>query len=427
MVGQCLGGLDRGRAGLESCRGGLGAGCEGLATAHRSIRPVTGSCLIIQLGLCPWRAGVSGDAFAPEELDTIPTPAWQDDFKSIVLQASCNRRTKPVRPNPCAADTYDDAASLWLRTALIGDMRFIAAFRVLAVFAFAFSAVPAGAGDPPRLFDPNSRIARTDLSGLARLRFLTSLDFPPFNFADQTGRPAGFNVEIARAICAELDIAAKCEIQAMPWEELDGALDGMHGEAIIAGHGVTSRLRNERAVSLPYFRFPARFVARSDFAAANTDMYMLARERKVAVVAGSAHAAMLKDWFREAEAVDVDSEADARAALKDGSADLIFGDGVALSFWLASPDASGCCSFVSGPFLSTHFLGDGMVIVMRKDNEPVMDAINSALAALESKGIYREIYARHFPIDPFADGIGAEKEQELEPSEGQAESPDQSG
>ena len=117
----------------------------------------------------------------------------------------------------------------------------------------------------------------------------------------------------------------------------------------------------------------------------------------------------------------------AHKALLDGNVDMIFGDGVALSFWIASTDAKGCCAFVSGPFLSSHFLGDGMVIVMRRDGEQVMSAINAALAALEEKGVYREIYSRYFPIDPFVDGIGAPEAPALEPGEGQAESPQQSG
>ncbi|WP_425419681.1 transporter substrate-binding domain-containing protein [Oricola indica] len=304
-------------------------------------------------------------------------------------------------------------------------MRYSVVSRAVAALVLVLAAVmPAGAGDPPRLSDPNSRIAPTDLTGLLRLRFLTTLDFPPFNFADPQRRPTGFNVEIVRAICAELGIEAKCEIQAMPWEELDLALDGLRGEAIIAGHGISTQLRANRVVSRPYFKFPARFVARSDFRAPTTDMYSLARDRKVAVVAGSAHAEMLKSWFREAVPVEVQDEAAAYTALQREEVELVFGDGVALSFWLASLSAGSCCSFVSGPFLSDRYLGPGMAIVMRKDSAPVMTALNAALNAIEEKGVYREIYQRYFPLDPYADGIGAPT---LPSDEGQAQSPEQSG
>jgi polar amino acid transport system substrate-binding protein len=302
----------------------------------------------------------------------------------------------------------------------------VAVWRALMLGAMLLATViPSRADDAPRLSDPNDRIARSDLSGLLRLRFLTSLDFPPFNFADSQRRPAGFNVEIARALCAELGVETKCEIQAMPWEELFPALDGLHGEAVIAGHGISSELRKDRAVSAPYFRFPARFAARSDFAVGSgTDMTRLVLGKKVAVVKESAHAAMLEAWFPDAVAVGFSGPAETYDALTEGEVDLIFGDGVGLSFWLASPKAKACCSFVSGPFMSDHFLGPGMAIVMREDSARLVPVINSALAALEEKGVYQEIFTRYFPLSPFADGLAAPASAA---PEGQAERPEQSG
>ncbi len=39
------------------------------------------------------------------------------------------------------------------------------------------------------------------------IRFVTTDDFPPFDFVDAGGRLTGFNVELARAICQRLAIA----------------------------------------------------------------------------------------------------------------------------------------------------------------------------------------------------------------------------
>ncbi|QKV19357.1 transporter substrate-binding domain-containing protein [Oricola thermophila] len=308
---------------------------------------------------------------------------------------------------------------------MVGISNPVSGIRILLFgAALAAAAIPARAEDAPRLFDPNDRGARFDLSGLVRLRFLTTLDFPPFNFADPQGRPVGFNIDIARAICAELDIEAKCEIEAMPWEELDPALDGLRGEAIIAGHRITAGLREARAVSAPYFRFPARFAARNGFVPDSTDMTRLVLGKQVAVVRGSAHAAMLRAWFPDAVAVEFDTPAETYDALASSETEYVFGDGVAMSFWLASPKADGCCRFVSGPFISDHFLGPGISIVMRKDSARMIPVIDSALLALEEKGIYEEIFTRFFPLSPFADGIGAPVSAA---PEGQAESPEQSG
>jgi polar amino acid transport system substrate-binding protein len=301
--------------------------------------------------------------------------------------------------------------------------------RLILLIAGSIAALVASAGaqDAPRLSDPNTRVARPDLAGLPRLRFLTTLDFPPFNFADAYGRAAGLNIDLARAICSELNIEEKCEIQAMPWEELDATLGGMRGEAIVAGHRITSELRAARDLSSPYFKFPARFAARADFEYPPSGMSAAVAGKKVAVVARSAHAAMLASWFPEADAVAVPGMEEAYSRLQAGEVDLMFGDGVAMSFWLTSDAADNCCRFVSGPYLSDHFLGLGMTIVMRRGSADLTDAINSALKAIDDNGTYREIYARYFPLSPFSTPPAAASSSAREPRKGQAQRPDETG
>lgn len=254
--------------------------------------------------------------------------------------------------------------------------------------------------EPPRIWDPGYRIVSPDVAGIPRLRILTSLDFPPFNFADANRKPTGFNVDLARAICAELDVTERCEIQAIPWDELEPALDGRRGEVILAGTAPSAEKRLRYGLSEPYFRFPARFVAGRAFQPGD-DFVQALEGRKVAVVARSAHAAMLDTHFPAAEPVPVADMPTAYQALRDGEADLVFGDGVTLSFWLAAPASEQCCRFVSGPYMSDSHLGQGMVAVTRAQDQLLLDAINAALKAVEQNGVYAEIFARYFPIDPF--------------------------
>src|SRR5690606_6771155 len=106
------------------------------------------------------------------------------------------------------------------------------------------------------------RLPKPDLSQMQRLRFLTTTDFPPFNFLDDGGRLSGFHIDLARAICAELNVSDRCQIQALPWNELQAALEKGDGEAILAGISVTAQSRATYALSRPYMIFPARFMTR---------------------------------------------------------------------------------------------------------------------------------------------------------------------
>lgn len=266
---------------------------------------------------------------------------------------------------------------------------------VFAVPASGLSAQEAGSSFP-RLFDSRERLAKPDLSTLSRLRFLTTLDFPPFNFADGSGRPTGFHVDLARAICDNLEIAERCQIQAMPYGELMGALDRGEGDAIIAGVAVTGKLREDYLFSRPYMALPARFLQKKKAGIAGPAAAALIG-KSVGVVAKTAHEAMLRAWFPKAKAVSFPDRAGLMKGLKDGAVDVVFGDGVQLSFWAAGEEAAQCCSLYDGPYWSDRFLGEGLAIMLPASGDILQQAIDHALLELSREGRLNELYLRYFP------------------------------
>jgi len=248
----------------------------------------------------------------------------------------------------------------------------------------------------PVLFDARERLPKPDLSTLVRLRFLTSVDFPPFNFADQNGKLSGFHIDLAREICDELGISDKCQIQALPFEELQGALSASQGDAVIAGVAVTPELRKSFAFSRPFLMLPARFVRNLKAPIDGRTAAGLAGH-SVGVVKGTTHEAMLAAFFPAIKPVPFDDKDALLAAVKDGKVDAGFADGLQLSFWVSSPSAEKCCALFDGPYLSQQFLGEGMTIMLREQDADLTAAINHALATLSRNGRLQEIYLRYFP------------------------------
>lgn len=248
----------------------------------------------------------------------------------------------------------------------------------------------------PILFDARERLPKPDLSSLVRLRFLTSTDFPPFNFLDQNGKLTGFHVELARKICDELAIADKCQIQALPFNDLQGALAASQGDAVIGGVAVTPELRKSFAFSRPFLMLPARFLRNLKASLNGTTAASLAGH-PVGVVKGTTHEAMLASFFPTIKPVPFDDKDALLAALKDGKVDAVFADGLQLSFWVSSPAAEKCCALFDGPYLSQQFLGEGMTIMLRQQDADLTAAINHALATLSRDGRLQEIYLRYFP------------------------------
>jgi polar amino acid transport system substrate-binding protein len=250
----------------------------------------------------------------------------------------------------------------------------------------------------PGFWDPRRRPERPDLSRIQTIRFLTEIDYPPFDFAGPDGNPAGLNVDLARLICDEIKVT--CTIQARLFDTLLDALSDNRGDAVIASIAPTAETRRRADFTDPYYRTPARFVARVDSKIGDV-LPERVEGAKIAVIAGTAHEAFLKAMFTGAEVRPYANAAAAREALRNKEVDLLFGDGIALSFWLNGTDSGGCCVFRGGPFLESRFFGEGIGIAVKRGNDLLRQALNWALFRLWEKGSFTDLWLRYFPISPF--------------------------
>ena len=249
----------------------------------------------------------------------------------------------------------------------------------------------------PNYWDPSVRFIKPEGLKIDRLRFLTTTDFPPFNFIDRDKRLSGFHVDLARQICTELAILHLCQIQALPWNDLAKAVENGEGEAIIAGLEMASETKKIYDFSLPFLQIPARFAA-LQASGLSEPMANALFKKKTALVRGSAHARYFKAVFANRQYQEFDSLADAKKALLEKNVDLLFADAVSLAFWLTSKTAANCCSFVGGPYISREYFGNGLTIAVAKNRPKLVEALNFALRRISENGTFRELYLRYFPL-----------------------------
>lgn len=243
----------------------------------------------------------------------------------------------------------------------------------------------------PRLrFDPTSPRAGV-------VRFLTSDDNPPFNFTGPDGSLAGYNIDLARALCQELKLA--CTVQARRADLLAEALIENAGDALIAAP--TGLSDQNIAQTLPYLPRPARFVVRTNGPNLITATVAGLAGRTVGVVADTAHATYLARFFPQAQTTPFPSRGLMLDALASGAIDLAFADGAELAFWLNGVSAAGCCAFVPGAFLDPALFGAGFAIAVRASDDDLRRAFDGALARLDARGSMAELYLRYFPVPLF--------------------------
>ena len=281
---------------------------------------------------------------------------------------------------------------------------------VVIAFGYAIAGAPMASAEPapfvPSFWDPAQRPDKPDLGGLRVIRFMTEDDYPPMHFLTEDGRLAGFNVDLARALCEELAVA--CTVQARRWDTLLPSLAEGRGDAVLASLRATPTLRRDFALTAAYLRTPARFAVRTAAAAAvgasaaapatpDVSPRGLAG-RSVAVVENTAHAAYLAAFFPAAQAKPFSDLDTARDALRRGEVDALFADGLTLAVWLNSTEGAACCAFAGGPYTESRYFGEGVAIALRRSEPVLRRALDWALWRLAQKGTYAELYLRYFPV-----------------------------
>lgn len=236
---------------------------------------------------------------------------------------------------------------------------------------------------------------KPDWSWLVVLRFVTETDYPPFNYRDEDGALTGFNVDLARALCRELDLT--CEVNAVDWSKLVPALKSEEADAAVASLAITPQTIAQVDFTDSYYATPAKFVFRNTSKVADVlpeDLEGL----KIGVVKDTAHEAYLRHFFAKSDIVTFTGDDELRAALRDGKIEALFGDAISLMFWINGADSQSCCQFRGRGFLEAKYFGEGVAIAVEKGNIRLKEVLNYALARVRASGRMEELMLRYFPL-----------------------------
>ena len=221
-----------------------------------------------------------------------------------------------------------------------------------------------------------------------KLRIATTGGYPPFNYTDDAGRFQGFDIDIARALCARME--AECAFVRQDWEGLIPALRAGEFDAIAASMSITAKRRELVSFTDRYYSNVVRFVARTGSGFDPADL----GGRTI----GAARATIAWDWLEEnaADIATVRLYTDQEELLRDlvaGRVDAIFGDGLGSHAWLEGAEGSGFEFAGAG-----YRLDEGIGMAVRKEDEGLRHRLNYALQGILADGTYEEINARYFPF-----------------------------
>ncbi|MEO1025509.1 MAG: transporter substrate-binding domain-containing protein [Pseudomonadota bacterium] len=222
------------------------------------------------------------------------------------------------------------------------------------------------------------------------LRVATEGFYAPFNFIDSNGELAGFDIDIANALCAEM--GATCEVVQNDWDALIPGLVENQYDVIIASMSITPEREAQVAFSLPYYSNALAFLGRRG---SNIEISKEGLSgRKVGVQRSTVSSEYLEDTYGDQVEIQLfDTQEAALNTLADGGLDLVIGDNLPAYAWLQSEQGQ-AYEFV-GEFVD---IDDRIGIALRLDDQDLLDKINDALISIIGNGVYQEINAKYFPF-----------------------------
>lgn len=234
---------------------------------------------------------------------------------------------------------------------------------------------------------------------LKHLRIATEGAYAPFNYVAADGSLQGFEVDLAHALCAQMQV--DCTIAQQQWDGMiPNLMDGKY-DAIIASMSITNERKRMIAFSEPYYNTPAVLVAKNGTRIVlGDDGNPTAGSFKgltIGVQSTTIHEYFAARHFSGARLVHYATSEEADEALLAGQIDARFDDILALYANLMKNHGADYAVFGKGYYGGE--LGNGVGIGLRKEDTALRSAFNSALDAIYADGTYRKINAKYFAFD----------------------------
>lgn len=231
---------------------------------------------------------------------------------------------------------------------------------------------------------------------ITKVRIGTEGAYPPFNFQDANGELKGFDIDIAKALCAEMKV--ECEFVVQDWDGIIPALLAGKFDAIIASMSITDERKQVVDFSDKYYNTPATFVG------PKSEEIVISPEglkgKTIGLQVATIHLAYVEAKYKDIlEIKTYDTQENANLDLIAGRVDLLLADSIALEDGLLkTPD--GVDFEVKGEPFTDPMMGEGVGVAVRK-GDPLKEKFSAAIKAIRENGTYKAINDKYFPFDVY--------------------------
>lgn len=222
------------------------------------------------------------------------------------------------------------------------------------------------------------------------IRIAFDVPYEPFEYRDADGNLTGFEVELAEAMCQELEVTCKLVIQ--DWDGMIPGLLARRFDAIMSSMSITPERAERVLFSEPYYNTPGGWFGPESFSADVTDKEAM-EGKIVGVQRGTTMDSFVTEELGRTVTIKRYTTADDMVLDLEGQRlDVVFVDyPVGEQTVLTKPGFKE----VGEPVR----LGEGVGVAMRKRDTALAEMVNSALRTLKEDGTYDIIMKKYFEYD----------------------------
>lgn len=218
--------------------------------------------------------------------------------------------------------------------------------------------------------------------------------YPPFNNINEEGELVGFDIEIGNALCDAMNVT--CEWVTSDWDGIIPALLAKKFDTITASMSITEERKEKIAFTDKYYTSPVRFMRRKGTDATPENISGVV----VGVQSATVSENLVRGKFPDAEIKTYAEQEQANLDLTSGRVDLVAADAFVLMDFVDS-EAGNDVEFVGPSYTDTEYLGEGIGIGVRKEDEELRQMLNDAIKQIREDGTYQKINAKYFDFDVY--------------------------
>lgn len=223
------------------------------------------------------------------------------------------------------------------------------------------------------------------------IRIGTEGAYAPYNYVDDSGKLAGFEIDLGTALCKQAGLT--CEFVANEWDSIIPNLVAGNYDAIMAGMSITDERKKTINFSEEYYPSEPSLFATA--AGAGIDLANM-KGKKIGVQGGTIQAAYAEQHFAADNTIlSFETFDQSVADLAAGNIDVLLADGDPLKPVVEG--SNGALVFVG----DGARIGGGVGIGLRKKDADLTATLDAALLALKKDGSVDKLIKEYFDNGPF--------------------------